>query len=486
VIDTRIDELLAGVPTGLFIHGTWRAATDSGSFAVSDPATGRQLAEVADATPADAVAALDAAAAAQDAWAATPARARGEILRAVFEAMTARKDELALLVTLEMGKTLRESEAEVAYAAEFFRWFSEEAVRVSGRWAREPGGSGYLMTSKHPVGPCLLITPWNFPLAMGTRKIGPALAAGCTVIIKPAQQTPLAMNLLVQLLADAGVPRGVVNVITSSSASAVVKPLLEDSRLRKLSFTGSTEVGRLLVAQAAPTLLRVSMELGGNAPFIVFADADLDRAVDQAVIAKMRNMGQSCVAANRFYVADEVAEEFTSRFAERLSELRLGHGADPVTDVGPLIDEAQQLKVTELLADAVDRGASIVSSAPDSPAQGHFFAPVVLADVAPEARLHHEEIFGPVAPIYRFSHPEEAITLANSTPFGLVSYLFTQDLNLALASVERLESGMVGVNKGLVSNPAAPFGGIKQSGLGREGGSEGIEEYLYVKYAGLA
>jgi succinate-semialdehyde dehydrogenase/glutarate-semialdehyde dehydrogenase len=473
------------VPTGLFIGGSWRAATGGATLPVDDPATGTTLTEVADATADDAVAALDAAVAARETWAAHPPRERGEILRRAFELITRRTDDLALLMTLEMGKPLAESKAEVAYAAEFLRWFSEEAVRIDGRFAASPDGRSRLLTMRQPVGPCLLITPWNFPLAMGTRKIGPAVAAGCTMVVKPAQLTPLSMLAVADIFREAGLPEGVLNVVTSSSASRVVDPLLGDDRLRKLSFTGSTEVGRALLASAADKVLQVSMELGGNAPFVVFDDADLDAAVDGAVIAKMRNIGEACTSANRFHVAASVADDFTERLTARLSAMRVGPGREDGTEVGPLITTAAREGVAELVDDAVARGARLRTGGaiPDGP--GAFYPPTVLDQVPADARVLHEEVFGPVAPITTFTTDEEAIARANDTEYGLVAYVFTRDLQRALRVVERLDTGMVGLNQGMVSNPAAPFGGVKQSGLGREGGAEGIDEYLTTKYVAI-
>jgi succinate-semialdehyde dehydrogenase / glutarate-semialdehyde dehydrogenase len=473
------------LPSGVFIGGEWRDATGGSRFAVHDPATEQTLTEVADGQPADATAALDAAVAAQPGWAATPPRERGEILRRAYELLVGHIDELALVMTLEMGKSLTESKAEVTYGAEFFRWFSEEAVRIEGRFSRAPATPERLLTMKHPVGPCLLITPWNFPLAMGTRKIGPAIAAGCTMILKPAQLTPLTSLRLAELLTEAGLPDGVLNVLTSTSAGKTVGPLMSDPRLRKVSFTGSTEVGQKLVEQSAQNLLRLSMELGGNAPFLVFADADLDAAVEGALIAKMRNNGESCVAANRFHVAAEVADEFTRRLADRMGALTVGHGAQEGTQVGPLIDEDQRGKVEELVADATGKGAkALVGGAPvDGP--GYFYQPTVLEGVGPDARILREEVFGPVAPVTTFETEDEAIRAANNTEFGLVAYVFTAGLKRALRVAEGLETGMVGLNRGLVSNAAAPFGGVKHSGFGREGGAEGIEEYVETKYVAI-
>jgi succinate-semialdehyde dehydrogenase/glutarate-semialdehyde dehydrogenase len=469
----------------LFIGGRWRESSTGQTLAVEDPSTRELLTLVADAGPEDARAALTAAAQAQSAWAAHPPRERGELLRRAFERITELAEELALLMTLEMGKPLAESRAEVAYAAEFLRWFAEEAVRIEGRYAVAPSGSGRLLTMQQPVGPCLLITPWNFPLAMGTRKIGPAIAAGCTMVIKPAQQTPLSMLSLAQIFDEVGLPPGVLNVVTTSSAGTVVGPLLEDARLRKLSFTGSTEVGRALLAQAARRVLRVSMELGGNAPFIVFEDADLEAAVEGAVLAKMRNIGEACTAANRFHVATPVAGEFAARLADRLGAMRMGRGTEEGVEVGPLIDERGRHKVSDLVADALARGAKALVGARPGDGRGYFYAPTVLEGVPPDARALKEEIFGPVAPVAGFDSEEAAIAAANDTDYGLVAYVYTSDLRRALRVVESLETGMVGLNQGMVSNPAAPFGGVKQSGFGREGGREGIQEYLSTKYAAI-
>jgi len=478
--------LLASVPTGLFIGGTWRDAAGGATLDVEDPATGEVLASVADAGVEDGRAALDAAVAAQAGWAATAPRDRGEILRAAFEAVTARADDFALLMTLEMGKPLAESRGEVVYGAEFLRWFSEEAVRIGGRWSTSPNGATRLMTTKQPVGPTLMITPWNFPLAMGTRKIGPALAAGCTMVVKPASQTPLTMLLLAQVLTECGVPDGVLNVVTTSTTGKVMEPLIRDPRLRKLTFTGSTPVGKMLVEQSAEQLLRMSMELGGNAPFLVFEDADLDRAVEGAMLAKMRNMGEACTAANRFLVHESVAAEFSQRLAKRMGELTVGRGTEDGVTVGPLIDAKARDKVEELLSDATERGATILTGGQPVEGAGYFFAPTVLSDVPTDARLVREEIFGPVAPVSTFATDDQAIARANDTEYGLVAYAFTRDLSRMLKVSEALEFGMVGINQGIVSNPAAPFGGVKHSGFGREGGFEGIEEYLETKYVGIA
>jgi succinate-semialdehyde dehydrogenase / glutarate-semialdehyde dehydrogenase len=472
------------VPKQLYIGGEWRDGA-KGTLSVEDPSTGDSLCEVADASVDDAKAALDAAVEAGPEWSQHPPRERGEILRRGFEAITERADELALLMTLEMGKPLKESKAEIAYGAEFLRWFAEEAVRINGRYAVAPNGQGRLLTMQQPVGPCLLITPWNFPLAMGTRKVGPAIAAGCTMVVKPAQQTPLSMLMLVKILEEAGLPPGVVNIITASSSGETMAPLIADPRLRKLSFTGSTEVGRKLMGQASENLLRLSMELGGNAPFIVFDDADVDAAVQGALIAKMRNIGEACTAANRFHVADSVASEFAEKLAEKMGAMKVGRGTENGVEVGPLIDAAQRSKVAELVEDAVDRGAKALVGGHERDGAGYFYDPTVLADVPQDAHLLKEEIFGPVAPVRGFDDEDEAIAAANDTEYGLVAYVYTSNIKRALRVVEKLETGMVGLNQGMVSNPAAPFGGIKQSGFGREGGPEGIEEYLETKYVAV-
>jgi succinate-semialdehyde dehydrogenase/glutarate-semialdehyde dehydrogenase len=478
--------LLARVPTGLFIDGKWGGSSDGRTLDVEDPSTGETLASVADATVADGAAALDAAVAAQAGWAATAPRERGEILRKAYEAITARAEEFALLMTLEMGKPLAEARGEVTYGAEFFRWFSEEAVRISGRWSTAPNGATRLVTMKQPVGPTLMITPWNFPLAMGTRKIGPALAAGCTMVVKPAKQTPLSMLALVDLLTECGVPAGVVNVITTTRTGEVIEPIIRDPRLRKLTFTGSTPVGRRLVEQSAEQLLRVSMELGGNAPFLVFEDADVDKAVDGAMLAKMRNIGEACTAANRFLVHESVAEEFSAKFAARMAAMTVGRGTGDGVTVGPLIDATAQASVAALVDDATSKGATVVCGGTTVGDQGYFYAPTLLTGVPADALLMREEIFGPVAPIATFATEAEAIARANDTEYGLVAYVFTRDLSRTLRVSEALEFGMVGINQGIVSNPAAPFGGVKHSGFGREGGFEGIEEYLETKYVGIA
>ncbi len=455
-------------------------------LAVEDPAIGEALVEVADGQPEDAMAALAAASEKQAEWAACAPRDRGEILRRAYEAIVAQSDELALLMTLEMGKSVAESKAEIAYAAEFFRWFSEEAVRIHGRYMVNTTGKGRILTMRQPVGPCVFVTPWNFPTAMGTRKIAPAIAAGCTVVVKPAQQTPLSMLALAKILEQAGLPGGVLNVITAKHSGAVIEPLIKDPRTRKLSFTGSTEVGRKLIEQSAEQILRVSMELGGNAPFLVFEDADLEKAVEGAMLAKMRNVGEACTAANRFHVHESVAEEFAAKLAERMGALKVGRGTEPDVDVGPLIDANQLGKVAELVEDAVERGAKALVGGSRVGGQGYFYAPTVLAGVPEDARLLAEEIFGPVAPIATFATDEQALEAANRTEYGLVAYVYTRDLDRAFRVCEGIETGMVGLNQGVVSNPAAPFGGVKQSGFGREGGFEGIGEYLETKYVALA
>ncbi|WP_459548069.1 NAD-dependent succinate-semialdehyde dehydrogenase [Nocardia sp. X0981] len=478
-------EVLDSVPKQLWIGGPVDA-TGGATFAVHNPATGDVIAEVADATPEDAVRALDAAVAVQAKWAATPARERGEILRSVFERITARAEDFALLMTLEMGKALPESRNEVRYGAEFFRWFSEEAARISGRYLHAPSGTGRILVHKQPVGPCLAITPWNFPLAMGTRKIGPALAAGCTMIVKPASATPLTMLLLAKLCAEAGLPAGVLSVITSRRSGAVTQPLLDDPRLRKLTFTGSTEVGRSLVEKSAHGLLRTSMELGGNAPFVVFDDADIDAAVQGAMLAKLRNGGEACTAANRFHVQRGVLAEFTDKFVGAMQDqVRMGPGTEPETTLGPLVSEEQLTTVSGLVDDAVTAGATVRlgGKAPGGP--GWFYPATVLTDIPAGARILREEVFGPVAPIVAFDTEEEGLAAANDTEYGLVSYVYTRDLDRALRVAEGLESGMVGVNRGVISDPAAPFGGVKASGFGREGGTEGIEEYLSTKYIAM-
>ncbi|WP_395399376.1 NAD-dependent succinate-semialdehyde dehydrogenase [Arthrobacter sp. UC242_113] len=478
--------LLASVPTGLLINGEWRNASGGGTFDVEDPATGKVLATLASATSEDALAALDAADAVQAAWARTAPRERAEILRRAFDLVTERAEDFALLMTLEMGKPLAEARGEVAYAAEFLRWFSEEAVRDYGRYLTTPEGKNKILVQHKPVGPCLLITPWNFPLAMATRKVAPAVAAGCTMVLKPAKLTPLTSQLFAQVMMEAGLPAGVLNVVSSSSASSISGPLLKDARLRKISFTGSTPVGKQLIAEASQNVLRTSMELGGNAPFIVFEDADLDKAVQGAMAAKMRNMGEACTAANRFLVHESVAREFTAKFAEAMKALRPGRGTEDGVTVGPLIDGGARKDVHALVEDAVTAGATVVTGGAPVDGPGYFYQPTVLAGVSNSAEILRTEIFGPVAPITTFSTEEQAIAMANATEYGLAAYLYSSDLNRLLRVSEQIEFGMVGFNAGVISNAAAPFGGVKQSGLGREGGSEGIAEYTTTQYIGIA
>ena len=484
-ISEREQAALDQAPKQLFIGGEWRDASGGATLAVEDPSTGEPLCEIADATPDDAQAAIDAAAEAQPGWAATPPNERGEILRRAFEQLTERADELGILMTLEMGKTVTESTAEVTYAAEFFRWFAGEALRIDGYYKVAANGASRVLVMHQPIGPSYFITPWNFPTAMGTRKIGPAVAAGCTMVVKPAQQTPLSMLALAKLLTECGLPPGVLNVVTGHSSSGISAPIIGDPRLRKLSFTGSTEVGRKLIAQAADSVLKVSMELGGNAPFLVFDDADLDAAVEGAMIAKMRNIGEACTSANRFHVAEPVASEFAQRLAQRMGALKLGRGTEDGVDIGPLIDADQRSKVADLVGDAIEKGATCVVGGGEVEGAGYFFEPTVLADVPDDARVLSEEIFGPVAPVRGFGSEEEAIAAANDTEYGLVAYVFTRDLNRAMRVCEGLETGMIGLNQGMVSNAGAPFGGVKQSGIGREGGNEGIHEFLETKYVAI-
>ncbi|WP_159619912.1 NAD-dependent succinate-semialdehyde dehydrogenase [Ruania rhizosphaerae] len=477
-------EAIASVPTDLFIAGSWRTA--GRTMAVENPATGEVLTQVADADPDEAMAALDAAAAAQADWARTPARARSEILYRAFELLHAEVDRLALIMTLEMGKPLAESKGEIAYAAEFFRWFAEEAVRIDGGHMRAPAGGARFLVSKQPVGPCVLITPWNFPMAMGTRKIGPAIAAGCTSVIKPAEATPLSTLALAEILQRAGLPDGVVNVVTTSRADDAMSPLILDPRSRKLSFTGSTGVGKHLLQLAAQTVMRTSMELGGNAPLIVFDDADMDTAVAGTIAAKLRNIGQACTAANRIFVHASVAEEFTRRITEEMASRQMGSGLEEGVTIGPLIDDKAVEKVSGLVRSAADGGARVLLGGVPEPGPGHFFPATVVTDVPEGSELGSTEIFGPVAAISTFTDEDDVIARANNTPHGLVSYVFTESLRRGLRVCDALETGMVGLNQGVVSNPAAPFGGMKESGLGREGGLTGIEEFLDTKYIGIA
>ena len=482
-MNSSAQAVVESVEKRLLIGGEW--SENGAVLTVENPATGEPLAEVADASAADAMRALDAAADTQQSWQEVAPNERAQILWRAFEEMTARSEELAQLLTLEMGKTLAEARAEIAYSADFFRWYSGEALRIEGTYKVAGNGAGRILVMRRPVGPCLLITPWNFPAAMGARKIGAALAAGCTMVWKPAQQTPLSALAMAQLLERCGLPAGVLNLVTSSSASRVVTPLMEDPRLRKITFTGSTEVGRRLLAQAAPQVLKTSMELGGNAPFLVMEDADLEAAVEGAVVAKMRNVGEACTAANRFYVAESVAEEFSLRLAERLGAMKVADGLDPEAEVGPMIDAEQRQKVGDLVDDAVGHGAKCLTGGGAVDGPGYFFSPTVMVGVPGQARVLREEIFGPVAPVVTIASEDEAIAAANDTEYGLVSYLYTRDLKRALRLCERLETGMIGLNRGVVSNAGAPFGGVKQSGLGREGGNEGIEDYLEPRYVAV-
>ncbi len=480
--DAREAALLASVPDTLFIAGKWVAASGGGTLDVQDPATGEVIRTIADATAEDAQKAMDAAAETQASWAATAPRERSNLLRRAFDLLMERADDFALLMTLEMGKPLAESLGEVKYGGEFLRWFSEEAVRIQGRYGSNPEGTGTMIVTQRPVGPCYLITPWNFPLAMATRKIAPALAAGCTVVVKPAALTPLTTLAFVKLLEEAGLPAGVVNVLTTSSSSAVSKPIFADSRLRKLSFTGSTSVGVALLKQAADGVLRTSMELGGNAPFVVFEDADLDTAVDGAMIAKFRNIGQACTAGNRFIVQESIAEEFAKRVAERVRAFKVGRGTEDGVTIGPLIDADAVAKVGSLVEDAVTRGATLHTGGSAIEGDGTFFEPTVLSGVKPGSDILSEEIFGPVLAITTFAEEADAVRLANATEYGLIGYVFTKDLARGQRMIEAIDTGMMGLNIGVASNAAAPFGGVKQSGLGREGGFEGIHEYLSTKY----
>jgi succinate-semialdehyde dehydrogenase / glutarate-semialdehyde dehydrogenase len=481
-VATKEQQVVDAVEKHLYIGGEWRDATGGATLAVEDPATGEAICEVADATPEDAMTALDAAVEKQAEWAASDPNDRAAILWKAFELLNERADELALLMTLEMGKPVAESKAEIVYAAEFFRWNSGEALRIDGYWKEAGNRLSRVLVMKQPVGPSLMITPWNFPMAMGTRKVGPAIAAGCTIVMKPAQQTPLSMLALGQILEEAGLPGGAFNIITTSSSSGTTGPLIQDPRLRKLSFTGSTEVGRKLIEASAQNVLKVSMELGGNAPFLIFDDADLDAAVDGALLAKMRNIGEACTSANRFHVAESVAGPFAERLAEKMGSLKIGRGTEEDVKVGPLIDEPSRQKVAELVQDAIGKGAKAVVGGEALDGRGYFFQPTVLGDVPNDARLLKEEIFGPVAPITSFDSEEEAIARANDTEYGLVAYVFTRDLKRAIRVCEGLETGMIGLNQGMVSNAGAPFGGVKQSGIGREGGNEGIDEFLETKY----
>jgi succinate-semialdehyde dehydrogenase / glutarate-semialdehyde dehydrogenase len=475
-------KLLESVPDGLFIGGEWCPAISGSTLHVYDPATGEVIKTIANAGVEDGAAALDAAVNAAVAWAKTPPRERAEILRRAFDLVQEHKDDVGLLMTLEMGKPLAESKAEVTYGSEFLRWFSEEAVRIFGRYGTNPEGTGRMIVSQHPVGPSFLITPWNFPLAMATRKIAPALAAGCTVVIKPPALTPLTTLYFVKLLAEAGLPSGVVNVITTSTSGKVSGPIIADPRLRKLSFTGSTEVGRKLLEQAAGNILRTSMELGGNAPFLIFDDADLGAAVDGAMIAKFRNIGQACTAANRFIVHEAVADEFAARVTERVQAFKVGRGTEEGVQIGPLINADAVEKADSLVRDATYRGAKVLTGGHPVDGPGTFYEPTVVTGIRPGSDILREEIFGPVLSIVTFGDEDEAVRIANDTEYGLVGYAYTKDLARGQRLIDSLQTGMLGLNVGVVSNAAAPFGGVKQSGIGREGGFEGIQEYLSTKY----
>ena len=475
-------ELLAKVPTQLYIGGKWTDATSGRHIEVQDPATGAVIATIADASVADGARALDAAVAAQASWAATGARVRAEILRRAFDLVQQRKEEFALLMVLEMGKPYAEALGEVAYGSEFLRWFSEEAVRIGGHYGANPEGTGRMIVTHRPVGPCYLITPWNFPLAMATRKIAPAIAAGCTSVVKPAELTPLTTLLLTKVFEEAGLPPGVLNVVTTSTSADVSAPIIADPRLRKLSFTGSTPVGVRLLKQAADGVLRTSMELGGNAPFIVFEDADLDAAVEGALLAKFRNIGEACTSANRFIIQESIAEEFASRVTHAVAAFKVGRGTEEGVRIGPLINQAAVDKASALVDDAVARGATVLTGGTALDGLGTFYAPTVVAGVVPGSDILRDEIFGPVLAIATFTDEADAVAKANDTEYGLVSYVFTRDLARGQRMIDALETGMMGLNTGVVSNAAAPFGGVKQSGLGREGGSIGINEYLETKY----
>ncbi|MEO3999384.1 NAD-dependent succinate-semialdehyde dehydrogenase [Mesorhizobium sp. CAU 1732] len=464
---------------GLYIGGQWQAGA---GIPVLNPSTGDVIAEVPDATIADAMSAVDAAEAAAPGWRATPARQRSEILRRWFQLMTDHAEELATLISLENGKALPDARGEIGYAAEFFRWYAEEASRIPGEYRHTPSGSHTILVDHEPIGIAVLITPWNFPAAMATRKIGPALAAGCTVILKPASETPLTAFAMARLGAEAGVPAGVVNVLTTRNPGPVTSAMLADPRVRKLSFTGSTGVGRTLLAEAAKTVVSCSMELGGNAPFVVFDDADLEAALEGAMIAKMRNAGEACTAANRFYVQAGIHDDFVAGLTARMAALKIGAGYDPATQCGPMITQKAVQKIDHLVSDAIRRGARTTTGGAPLPGTGYFYPPTVLEGVSVDAEIAHEEIFGPVAPVYRFETEEEAIRLANNTEYGLAAYVYTRDLKRAMRVGKGIETGMLGINRGLMSDPAAPFGGVKQSGLGREGGVTGILEFMEAKY----
>ncbi|MYM19089.1 aldehyde dehydrogenase family protein [Brevibacterium sp. 5221] len=480
-----LQAILDSIETGVFIGGTWRPAEGGKTIEVINPATAEVLTTVADGSENDALEAIRVAGETQQTWAATAPRERGEILRRAWELLMERQDDIAAVMTAEMGKSFAEAKGEVAYGAEFFRWFSEEAVRIGGDFTKSTDGANRLMISHEPVGPAVLITPWNFPLAMGTRKIGPAIAAGCTMVFKPAKLTPLTSLMLAQALQDAGLPAGVLNIVTSQSARRVVTPWMESGIARKVTFTGSTEVGIGLLEQAAQNVMKTSMELGGNAPFIVFEDADIDKAVEGAMLAKMRNVGEACTAANRFFVHSSVADEFSQKLAERMGAMTIGNGLDEGVEVGPLVEEPALEKVQALVDGAVEKGATVLTGGKRVDRPGYFFEPTVLTNIAEDCELRREEIFGPVAPIITFDTEDEALAQANSTDYGLAGYIYSENIGRALSASERLEVGMIGLNTGLVSNPAAPFGGVKMSGLGREGGRVGIEEFLETKYVAV-
>ena len=481
--NSLVARALAIAPTGVFVGGSWRETQSD--FEVLNPATGQAIAQVSDASAEDGMAALDAAVSAQESWAHTAPRERAELLRNLFEIVMERAEELAVLMTLEMGKPLVETRGEVFYGAEFLRWFSEEAVRLNGRYSTTPEGTLRIITMPRPVGPVLAVTPWNFPLAMATRKLGPALAAGCTGILKPSKLTPLTALAFAEACRRAGIPDGVVNVVATSSSAALTGPLLHDPRLRKLSFTGSTAVGKALLREAAANVLRVSMELGGCAPFIVFDDADLERAVAAAKSAKLRNMGEACNAANRFYVAHELADEFATRLATEFRGLVIGDGLDPATDIGPIITSEQLHRLRGLVSSAQMHGSQVLVGGEEIAGPGYFYRPTVLTVPDPGEPVVCEELFGPVAPVVPFDSEEQVLSWANASPVGLAAYVHTANIDRALRMSERLEAGMVGINSAAISNPAAPFGGVKHSGLGREGGSEGIAEYLETIYVGI-
>lgn len=479
----EITALLANTPTGAFLGGEW--SNDGESFDVEDPSTGRPIARVLDNPPERFLEALDIADRSREPLAATTAHERAELLRRIYELMVRDRERLATLCTLEMGKPLAESRTEVTYAADFFRWFAAEALRIEGGYRPNPSGTGRILTTRRPVGPCLLITPWNFPIAMGARKIAPAIAAGCPSIVKPSELTPLSMLALAGLIREAGAPAGALSVLATVDAVATTGPVISDPRLRKLSFTGSTAVGKRLIAQSAEQVLRVSMELGGSAPFVVFADADLDAAVQGAMAAKMRNGGEACTSANRFLVHESIADRFTERLTEQMASLTVGRGLDDGVDVGPLIDQRAQVRLADSVADVSSAGAEVTTGGKPLDGPGWFFEPTVVAGIPADHRFGDEELFGPVAPIRTFADEDEAVAMANDTRYGLIAYAYTSDLDRALRICDRLEAGMIGINRGVISNAAAPFGGVKHSGIGREGGFAGIDEYLETTYVGL-